>query len=106
MLFNLAWKQKPNPHSLDDLIAWLETKDPNEQYDFCSVNGCLIAQWVKHCDPRAHHPQDRDGSTYIVHGVEENFRYLYQIAGRPINGTYTIGNALLKARTLTGKCYA
>lgn len=36
----------PKPYSLDSLIAWLETKDPDEQYDFRCSSVCLISQFV------------------------------------------------------------
>lgn len=33
--------------TLPDLIAWLETKDPNERYDYTDANNCLWAQYLK-----------------------------------------------------------
>ncbi len=33
--------------SLDSLIAWLETKDPAEEYDFYDMDGgCLVGQYA------------------------------------------------------------
>lgn len=37
-----------NPLALTSLIAWLETKDPNETYSFLSCNHCLNAQYMRH----------------------------------------------------------
>lgn len=35
-----------SPFSLDSLIAWLETKDPAQEYDWNGCNGaCLFEQW-------------------------------------------------------------
>lgn len=43
MLFDPKW----NKPSLDSLIAWLETKNPTESYNFQDCNGkCLIGQYM------------------------------------------------------------
>jgi len=39
MLYNPKWEAKTEP-SLEGFIAWLETKDPNEEYDWSSYNHC------------------------------------------------------------------
>jgi len=31
--------------SLDSLIAWLESKEPKERYDYMSIIDCLLAQY-------------------------------------------------------------
>jgi hypothetical protein len=31
--------------TLDDLIAWLETRDPNETYDYNDIHGCLLCMY-------------------------------------------------------------
>lgn len=36
-----------NPDSLLSFIAWLETKDPNEKYDYCAPGDCLLAQYLQ-----------------------------------------------------------
>ena len=80
MLHNPNWdKPKPvpmtDPMSLDDLIAWLETKDPNQSYQFADANNCLLAQWVKHLDPEAIHVLRHDNSyVYQVHGKKVDFQ--------------------------------
>ncbi len=37
----VATKTEP---TLDDLIAWLETRDPSETYDFMSLDDCVLAR--------------------------------------------------------------
>ncbi len=43
MLSRQEWT-KP---SLEDFIAWLETKDPNEEYEWLSINICPCTQYAK-----------------------------------------------------------
>jgi hypothetical protein len=52
MLYDPNWnkpttdtKKKPGVFTLDGLIAWLETKDPNEKYRYLSIHRCLLAQY-------------------------------------------------------------
>ena len=49
MLFNTNWGKKPSNdiHSLPSLIAWLETKNPNEEYEYTSSRHCLLAQYYR-----------------------------------------------------------
>ena len=56
MLYNRAWKTehiaevKPDilpDICLDDFIAWLETKNPNETYDYTNKTGqCCLGQYM------------------------------------------------------------
>ena len=46
MLYNQDWEQ-PIPWTLSSLIAWLETKDPNEYYDYGDPSNCLNTQYAK-----------------------------------------------------------
>lgn len=46
MLHNPQWKRE----TLEDLIAWLETKDPDDTYDFWNCNSCLTIQWQGNFD--------------------------------------------------------
>jgi hypothetical protein len=43
MLYNPKWN---DVWSLSSLIAWLETKDPDERYQYQSCCECLIAQYL------------------------------------------------------------
>lgn len=34
-----------NVFSMESLVSWLETKDPNGQYNYCDPYGCLLHQY-------------------------------------------------------------
>src|SRR5579864_1000483 len=36
----------PDPFSKEDVIAWLETKDPSEYYDYGDPGCCLFGQYT------------------------------------------------------------
>ncbi len=44
MLYDPKWeKTKPDPHSMQSLIAWLELQPPHTSYNWeCTDGGCLI----------------------------------------------------------------
>ena len=42
MLANPEWDKK---NLLDNWIGWLETKDPNEAYEWRFPAGCALGQW-------------------------------------------------------------
>ena len=44
MLYNPKWSTTP---SLDGFIAWLETKDPSETYNWGNCNECAAGQYAK-----------------------------------------------------------
>ena len=44
MLFNPTWAKTL---SLEGFIAWLETKDPEERYDWLSFNTCACGQYLR-----------------------------------------------------------
>lgn len=47
MLHNPNWDKTANDVSLDDFIAWLESKDPNESYNYLDRCGkCCIGQYM------------------------------------------------------------
>lgn len=48
MLYNTNWdaKTKKDLFTIESLIEWLETKDPNQQYDYCKSNECLGFQYL------------------------------------------------------------
>jgi hypothetical protein len=54
MLYDPKWEKpevKADPFTLESLIAWLETKDPSETYNWHDCNGrCLLAQYVSERD--------------------------------------------------------
>lgn len=43
MLFNPAWKR--DTFTLQGLIAWLETKPPEQSYQYKSHYSCMLAQY-------------------------------------------------------------
>jgi hypothetical protein len=43
MLYDPKWSKAP---SLDGFIAWLETKDPNERYDYWNCLTCACGQYA------------------------------------------------------------
>jgi len=106
MLFNKDWekpKTQPDPLSLDDLITWLETKDPTQYYNFSNSASCMLAQWVRHLDSGASNVQsDTNSFVYQVNGQVVNFRdtVFRQIA---LIDKSTFGNALKMAKTYRGR---
>jgi hypothetical protein len=48
MLYNKNWdvKTKKDLFTIEALIEWLETKDPNASYDYCKSNECLGFQYL------------------------------------------------------------
>jgi hypothetical protein len=44
MLYDPKWQTK-RVYSPESLIGWLETKDPNETYDYSDPKRCLHAQY-------------------------------------------------------------
>jgi len=100
MLFNPEWKTKTDPHSLKDFIAWLETKNPKEWYNYAVKRDCLLTQWVRHCDADAMGSGSSLG--YIVHGQRMNFYNspFHRIANGigAGGGDYTFGGALKRAQ--------
>ena len=88
-----------NPVSLNSFIAWLETKDPNKQYDFMDMSGaCLIGQYMAASDI----PWDWNSSP-------SNFRKtaIAIFDGKPLDVVsdvpWTVGAALERARTALNK---
>jgi hypothetical protein len=50
MLYNPDWKNRPASddwRSLDNLISWLETKNPNEVYQYSNGLNCMLSQYLK-----------------------------------------------------------
>jgi hypothetical protein len=46
MLYNPQWRRRDG----SDLIAWLETKDSEQSYDYQDCLSCLIVQWMGNND--------------------------------------------------------
>jgi hypothetical protein len=99
MLYSKDWdKTKTDPMSLDNLIAWLETKNPVESYHFTDSSQCMLAQWVRHLDPEAKEMKVAYNSyVYQVHGQIVDFKHtaFVRVAS---NQTNTFGEALERAQ--------
>lgn len=88
MLYDKRWDRQVTGlplWSIGDFIAFLETKDPTETFDFCQARTCAVAQYLQ------------------ARGVEEYSLDPSQIPGPikavVISGTdETFGSALLSAR--------
>lgn len=93
MLYNPNWK-----YSLEALIAWLETQDPNEVFSFAEPRSCLLTRWLE--STGANVSADLGGACrYIVDGCEINLDAFEDIAN---TGNYceTFGNALKHAKEM------
>lgn len=96
MLYDPKWevKTKADPFSLEGLIAWLETKNPDEQYDYWDRSGgCLLGQYVKSLGLKWEYHSD------LSRGLHDKFAnvVLYRIVA-----PWTFGGALKHARAVAG----
>jgi len=48
MLYDPKWAGKKVKPTLAGIIAWLETKNPNEVYNYTMQYGCAAAQYLQH----------------------------------------------------------
>jgi hypothetical protein len=86
MLYDPKWGAKFKPLSTAGLVAWLETKNPETEYDWKSVDGCLIGKYLAAVAPDA---VCRYSTTFAG--------YFDFAAPKP----WTFGAALKRARALT-----
>jgi hypothetical protein len=98
MLYDPKWRQrtKADPFSLRTLVAWLETRDPRERYDYSDPNDCLLCRYFK----------DHGWEQPVVDpfGVSERYKEVQpypaaflKIAGH-FDDCWTMGAALKRAR--------
>lgn len=98
MLYNPKW-HKTDPMQLATLIAWLQTRDPCDRYDYKNCRHCLLARYFRDCGfagvevSRTHVKHD-DG-VLIFGSMQELPTYFDWIAS---DGTPTFGAALQRAR--------
>jgi len=45
MLYDPRWDYR-NALTVKNLIAWLETQDPDTKYDYCNPSTCLVAKFL------------------------------------------------------------
>lgn len=97
--------------SLKGLIAWLETKDPNIEYDYCNGSDCLVARYLRDlgypvvgCHDKAWHDSDEHYHFYPkeLNDVSLNARITREAPGTLFyrDSFRTYGTALKKAREL------
>ena len=94
MLYNKAWDTKTEPLTLAHFIQWLESKGPNETYDYSYPDRCAGAQYLKYCGV----------GNYSV-GSGNNFeKYIkgmwYITKGEDIEKGWTFGAALERAKAI------
>jgi len=66
---------KPDVLSLAGLVAWLETQDPEERYNFMNFEGmCLIGQYM------------------AAHGEEWNCRNYVRFTDTPVGESHRFGS--------------
>jgi hypothetical protein len=96
MLYDPKWEVTTNPLSLESFIAWLETRNPTETYDFFCADECLVGQWVKSIDKRACRIPSRDSAWYVVNRKMVNLRKFVTLANSA--DEFTFGGTLARAR--------
>lgn len=97
---------KADSFTLDALIAWLETKDPDEVYGYTENERCLLAQYIieNHIclDPSVVSGGWRNRSdmtmTFNLFPGDENHRSNCFLNNIAVNGPWTFGAALSRAR--------
>ena len=98
MLYNKDWDVKTkDPFTLDNLIAWLETKDPTMEYSFYFPDSCLVGQWARTVDASAFNIVT-EGS--YVYKVNEERRNLFSFHPIVCPKPWTFGAALERAKAL------
>lgn len=67
MLYDPKWEKptKADPFTLASVIAWLETKDPAERYDWASPRTCACAQYFNIGDDWSHLHRKLENATGI-----------------------------------------
>ncbi len=106
MLYNKDWDDK---RSLSAIISWLETKDPQEKYDYLDHGCCLAAQYcrqVLNCS----YPMEGEKSPFCVNNPtnESSFPYILEWIGwksytrdsETRRNYRTFGNALKVAKEI------
>ena len=65
MLYNPTWSKEP---TLASFSLWLETKDPDEAYNYLESRHCAVGQWLTAIGEQ---PKDLvwDGDVGIANGI-------------------------------------
>lgn len=100
---------KLEPFSREDLIAWLETQDPDEWYSYTNAGKCLWAQYTKARGGSARgfgHFRIGSASLPYMFGWPENPTWHIDVANPPsgaVSILQTMGGALARARALQAR---
>jgi hypothetical protein len=99
MLKNPKWDEPPQPHhpSLDGMIDWMETKDPNMRYDYRNCMTCLCAQYYKECT-HLKFIKMYDAQNNMAHFLNTKVASLATVSNKFVDGGYSIRAALIRAR--------
>jgi hypothetical protein len=98
MLYDPKWEKKTEikPYTIESLIAWLETQDPERAYDYwCGDGSCLLDTYVSSItgEPSSPDPKTHHGTCGGQH------QYLEIAQSRP----WTFGAALDRARCVAAR---
>lgn len=98
MLYDPKWEKtetKADVYSVASLVAWLEKQPPDKSYDWYSVTGCLVCNYLTDATGNKtpwHNDEDKSYKTVFPNGPAYHF-----VGGRE---PWTYGAALERARTL------
>ncbi len=97
MLYNPNWhKKRTRVVSRDGLIAWLLTKDPNEEYFFYNCSSCLFAQYLM-----ARGAKREDLATAFDMAWSRLHNQFWKVARGDGAGTWTFGAALQRVMEMS-----
>jgi hypothetical protein len=92
MLFDL----RKHSESLDSLIAWLQTKDPTQRYNYCDPQRCLLCQYFNETFGV---PVIATAKNYDVGGWRPLPEHFDEVSyGNTTRADWTFGAALERAR--------
>ena len=101
MLKNPKWDEPPQPHhpSLDGMIDWLETKNPEMRYNYRDCSACLCAQYYKECT-HINFVKVYDRQDSMAHFLNIKVASLAMVSNKNDRDTcgYSVRAALIRAR--------
>ncbi len=86
---------RAEPFSLESLIAWLETKDANASYDWYSISGCLICQYLDHIGVKF---SSVGANNYVTADYLDRISIPRHFPAAACPSPHTFGDALERAR--------
>ena len=97
MLYDPKWEQKTkaDPFKLETFVAWLETRDPAESYDYCNPSDCLLCRYFS-----AHGFERPRVALNYVSGTEFPNELKLLSHGNGRQHGWTVGAALNRARAI------